>query len=180
MSKLKEPLPAKLIVSLLYKDSAIAQECWKTLDEIWGPFDFLSEIRPFHYTTYYQKEMGGPLIRRWASFQPLVPQEALMAIKHRVQTLEGQWSQQEKRQINIDPGLLSAERLVLATGKNYSHRIYLGRGVFADLALLFYQGGYHPLPWTYPDYQEPEALWMFNKVRDRYLRDLEEKKVLTL
>jgi hypothetical protein len=124
-------------------------------------------------------EMGAPLIRRWASFRSLVPQDTLPAVKRRVQDLETRWSLQDKRRVNIDPGLLTAERLVLATGKNYSHRIYLGQGVFADLTLLFYRGSYHPLPWTYPDYRDPLSLQIFNRLRDRYLRDLKEKKAST-
>ena len=74
--------------------------------------------------------------------------------------------------MNLDPGLITAERLVLATGKNYSHRIYLGKGIFADLTLVFFKGTYRPLPWTYPDYQDPRTIGMFNKIREKYLRDL--------
>jgi hypothetical protein len=74
--------------------------------------------------------------------------------------------------LNIDPGLLSAERLVLATGKNYSHRIYLGQGIFGDLTLIYERGSFRPLAWTYPDYRQEEAIWMFNKIRERYLREI--------
>ena len=99
----------------------------------------------FDYTRYYEDEMGSPLFRRWATFKDLVPQDRLADIKHQALELEERWTVDKKRRLNIDPGLLTAERLVLATGKNYSHRIYLGKGIFGDLTLIFYQGSFSAL-----------------------------------
>lgn len=175
MSKPKEPLPARLVVSLIYKEASLAREGWKVLDQQWGPIDFLSEIRPFDYTPYYRKEMGHPLFRRWAAFRPLIPQDKLVEIKTQGFAFESRWQQDRKRGLNLDPGLITAERFVLATGKNYSHRIYLGKGVFADLTLVFFKGTFRPLPWSYPDYQDPRTIGMLNKIREKYLRDLPDE-----
>jgi hypothetical protein len=175
LSKPKEPAAAKLILAAIYKDPSTALSVWKAIEKTWGPLDFLSEVRPFDYTTYYDREMGRPLFRRWAAFRTLVPQDLLVHIKWQALDLEQQWRLGENRQINLDPGLITAERLVLATGKNYSHRIYLGRGIFGDLTLVFYQGSYQPLPWTYPDYQDQQSLWMFNKIREKYLIEIQKK-----
>jgi hypothetical protein len=73
-----------------------------------------------------------------------------------------------KRQVNIDPGYVSAERLVLATGKNNVHRIYLGQGVWADLTLIFEKGKFKTLPWTYPDYASAEIRSIMADLRKRY------------
>jgi hypothetical protein len=95
-------------------------------------------------------------------------------IKWQAINLESQWAIDGKRQLNLDPGLITAERLILATGKNYSHRLYLGKGIYGDLTLLFSKGSYQPLPWTYPDYKDEQSIWMFNKIRERYLREIEK------
>ena len=105
---------------------------------------------------------GGDAARR------LVPQDQLAVIKLNANELETRWGVEGKRQVNVDPGILSAERLVLATGKNYIHRIYLGSGVYGDLTLIYSKGSYRPLSWTYPDYQVPETIAMFNILRKRY------------
>jgi hypothetical protein len=172
LSSPADPEPAKLIVSVIYHGEADLPTAWKALDNAWGPLDFLSEVKPFDYTSYYEKEMGTPLFRRWASFRPLVAQNRLIRVKWQALELEQQWSRGERRTVNIDPGLITAERLVLATGKNYSHRIYLGKGIFGDLTLVFQKGSFQPLPWTYPDYRDELSIWMFNKIRERYLKEL--------
>ncbi len=172
MSKPKEPLPAKLVVALIYKADPTALSGWKEAEKNWGAIDFLSEKRDFDYTRYYEDEMGLPLFRRWAAFRELVPQDRLAEIKWQALELEKRWTIDGKRRLNMDPGLITAERLVLATGKNYSHRIYLGKKIFADLTLVFSKGSFQPLPWTYPDYRDEQTLWMFNKIRERYLREI--------
>jgi hypothetical protein len=68
--------------------------------------------------------------------------------------------------VNLDPGLLTEENFILATGKNYSHRVYLRDGVFADLTLVYRKGEYLPLPWTYPDYASPAIREFLAQVRE--------------
>ena len=172
MSKPKEPLPAKLGIGLIYNEKTAARSGWPTMEKTWGAIDFLSEVRPFDYTDYYEEEMGRPLYRRWAFFRELIPQDRLADIKWQALEIEKQWAVNEKRRLNLDPGLITAERLVLATGKNFSHRIYLGKGIFGDLTLVYVKGTYQPLAWTYPDYKDNQAIWMFNKVREKYLREI--------
>ena len=81
MSKPREPFSAKLILALIYKEKTAAQSGWQAMEKTWGALDFLSEVRPFDYTSYYEKEMGRPLYRRWAAFKTLVPQDRLAIIK---------------------------------------------------------------------------------------------------
>jgi hypothetical protein len=71
--------------------------------------------------------------------------------------------------MNIDPGYLSQAHLILATGKGYAHRPYLRDGIYADLTLIFRQGSFEALPWTYPDYAAPETICLFNGIRRKYL-----------
>jgi hypothetical protein len=175
LSKPKEPLPAKLGIGLIYNEKTAARSVWPTIEKTWGTIDFLSEVRSFDYTDYYEEEMGQLLYRRWAFFRELIPQDRLADIKWQALEIEKQWAVNEKRRLNLDPGLITAERLVLATGKNFSHRIYLGKGIFADLTLIFVKGTYQPLAWTYPDYKDEWAIGMFNKIREKYLRDISDQ-----
>jgi hypothetical protein len=116
--------------------------------------------------------MGAPLYRRVFSFERLIAQEQLAEIKCRTNSLETKLSTQGRRSVNIDPGYLLFERFVLATGKNYTHRIYIGRGIYADLTLIYQKGAYRPLPWTYPDYAAPQMGSFLVKVRQKYGADL--------
>ncbi len=176
MSHPHPPLPAKLVCSVL---SASLEAVWPAvregLEALFGPTDFVSPGLPFIHTAYYDRELGAPISRRVVSFARLVPQDALARAKLDTNALEQRLARPDgRRQVNLDPGLLTQERLVLATGKNYTHRIYLGQGLFADLTLVFQAGSWQTLPWTFPDYAAPDMLALFTAIRDRYRRDLRE------
>ena len=79
--------------------------------------DFLSMSRAFTYTTYYDNEIGQGIRRQTAAFLNLVAPESLPDIKLRTNEIETNLLRDGKRQVNIDPGLISAERFVLATGR---------------------------------------------------------------
>lgn len=169
MSMPRSPAPAKLVIGCFTRDKDILGGVARKLSESFGPPDVISRWLPFEHTDYYAYEMGSPLFRRLMAFRELIRQDALPDIKLFANDLEGQFSTQGKRLVNIDPGYLLAERFVLATGKNYTHRIYLREGIYADLTLIYHKGRFHPLNWTYPDYAG-EAIGRFLKsVRDRYM-----------
>ena len=168
MSVLKEPKPAKVIIGLLINPSVLHRQCFEVLAKRFGEMDFISESIRFDYSKYYEPEMGGGLVRRFAALRDLKKQDDLVALKLISIEIERAFSDHGNRRVNIDPGLITLERLVLATGKNYTHRIYLKRGVFADLTLIFKKGTYTPLPWTYPDYKEPLVIEWFNRIREKY------------
>ena len=167
MSLPREPLPAKLILGLLFHDFAVRDEALGAVFQRFGPPDFLTQPQPFVYTSYYDKEMGPDLLRQVCSFLNLVPPDRLPDIKLATNQLEVELSGAGKRTINIDPGILSEERLILATGKNYTHRVYLRNGIYADLTLIYQKGAYQGLPWTYPDYQEPALLHFLGVLRQK-------------
>lgn len=167
MSRPKEPLPAKLVIRFLLRDLTIQKEALSRLEALYGPMDFLSAAVPFPYTTYYDREMGPGLLRQTASYQDLVPVITLPDIKLRTNELEEEFAIDGKRRLNIDPGILSEERFVLATGKNFTHRIYLREGIYADLTLMFQKGAYRSFPWTYPDYSEPEFVQLLSVLRKK-------------
>jgi hypothetical protein len=116
--------------------------------------------------------MGEPLFRRLIAFKPLMEQEALASIKLATNRIESDCLEQNNRTINIDPGYLLASRFILATGKEYSHRIYIGQKIYADLTLMYTKKGFKSLEWTYPDYASPAVLKFLGQVRQKYLVDL--------
>ncbi len=178
MGKPKEPAPVKLFMSLLTGEDSLLLQAYEALKEKFGEIDFISEKLGFDFTNYYAKEMGENLFRRFITFKFLIPRESLPDIKMSTNRLEEQLADpQGKRKVNIDPGYLCEAHIVLATTKAYTHRPYLGKGIYADLALLFRNQSFHPLEWTYPDYRQKETIQLFNDLRKRYMRQLQPKPV---
>ncbi len=178
MSEPREPDPVKLIASIFSPKEELIQEVINRLSLRYGPTDWQSQPMFFDRTRYYEREMGWPLHRRFISFEHLIAPEDLVEVKLETNGLENRYLQRGSRLVNIDPGYIGLERLVLATGKNYVHRIYLGKGIYADLTLVFKKGSYRPLEWTYRDYADPKLIEMFNEIRQRYAEQLRELKKL--
>ena len=168
MSIPREAEDVKLIVSLFSPEAALIGEVIHGLEKRFGPTDWKSPELIFERTRYYAKEMGWPLNRRFISFATLISPMDIVEIKLFTNDLENRYLQAVNRRINIDPGYISLERLILATGKNFIHRIYLGRGIYADLTLIFQGGTFRPLEWTYRDYAEAETIGYFNLLREGY------------
>ncbi len=175
MSIPQKPKPAKLFVSVISASLNRITSVLSVLAGYYGTLDFVSAVLPFDYTEYYHGEMGQPLIRRFVSFDRLVPQESLAQIKLETNLLEAELGVGGKRAVNVDPGYLLAERLVLASGKNYAHRIYLSQSIYADLTLIYRDKEYRPLAWTYPDYAEPKVRDWLRALRQKYLLQLNEQ-----
>jgi hypothetical protein len=176
MSLPQPPTPAKLIVGFFVKDKALAAGVAQALQDRLGPIDMVSAWLDFDFTTYYEKEMGAPLSRRLVVFKTLVGQTELAAIKQMTNALELNYQRKGQRRVNIDPGYLLPERFVLATGKNFTHRIYIGQGIYADLTLIYQKGAFRTLPWTYPDYADGQLTEFLTLVRKKYLLDLKQRE----
>ena len=172
MSIPQAPKPAKLVIGLIMKDRTFFGPAGAELSAGYGPVDMVSSWMPFDYTTYYEPEMGSPLYRRVLTYKNLISQDSLPEIKLATNRLEQFLAQGGKRRVNIDPGYLLYERFVLASGKNFSHRIYIGSNIYADLTLIYQRGGFEKLPWTYPDYADQPMLEFLTQVRRKYAVDL--------
>ncbi len=168
MSTRSEPEDVKRIASLISPEKEALDRMVSALEDLYGSTDWKGPVLPFDRTRYYEREMGGPLVRVFISFEPLMRPEALVEMKLETDRLEDRFRRNGRRIVNVDPGYICLERLVLATGKNYTHRIYLRRGVFADLTLVYHKQSFRTLPWTYPDYADPYVVELFNRLRNRY------------
>jgi len=168
LGKIKKKGLVKLIVGFIFKEEKVLTEAKKILEKRFGRCDFESESIAFTHTDYYEKEMSCDLRKKFLSFQKLIKPESIFKIKHFTQRLEKIFSLNRKRRINIDPGYLDLSKLILATTKDYKHRIYLREGIYAEVTLYYERGSFQAFDWTYPDYKTPEFIQIFNKIRKIY------------
>jgi len=159
------PEIAVLFVGTLYSSADIFSPVSFKLRESFGSILFESPPLPWNYTDYYGEEIGPPVFRRFTFFGRNVDASSVVDAKLRTMSLEADFSEGGRRQINIDPGYMTLAKVVLASRKNYSHRIYLGRGIFGEVELFHKDGKYNPLPYTYPDYRDETFLGFFSEAR---------------
>ncbi|MCX7847826.1 MAG: DUF4416 family protein [bacterium] len=167
MSTPREPMPVMLVAGILRVPEVLRDEVHACLAAEFGAIAESTEEKPFLHTRYYEAEMGPGLLRQYVAFERLIDPGQLAAIKLKTNEMEGRWQAAGRRRVNIDPGLLTDHNLILATGKDYAHRIYLGEGIYAEVTLYAHGGGLSALPWTYPDYREAETIAFFERQRQR-------------
>lgn len=171
--------PVKIVCGIIFGPDAVPEaEARRLLLGELGPIDHLSDPFDFDLTDYYRAEMGEGLRRRFVSFERLAEPEALPTIKLRTNAIEETVRRsfgRSGRPVNIDPGYLTASALVMATAKDFSHRIPLAHGIYAHLELLFTRTDVRVLEWTYPDMRRPGPLSFFRQVRQSYLAQLRGK-----
>lgn len=173
MGQLKEHPPVKLIIGITTGPEIRMSEIRNLLEAKYGPVETESEAFAFSkFTSYYSREMGEDLVKQFFVFGRLIRPESLADIKNETNLLENRYLSEGRRRVNLDPGYISEAKLVLATTKNYTHRIYLRDGIFGDVHLCFTQNDFQPQPWTYPDYQQPWLIAFFKSVRNNYLKQI--------
>ncbi|MGB9005881.1 MAG: DUF4416 family protein [Candidatus Aminicenantales bacterium] len=170
----------KYIAGMIYSDDLVLERAVQGLEKILGPAEDRSPRFDFDLTDYYAAEMGGaPLSRFFLSFSGLRPPEELSTIKLKTNALEEKIRLAlglSHRPVNIDPGYLTASALIMATAKDFSHRIPLRDGIYAHLELMFTKHSVRCLEWTYPDFRQPDYHDFFLRVRKSYLSQLKEVK----
>lgn len=155
MARPREPAPVKLICGMISAQKELFGEAAAAMSEAFAPVDIESEVTDFDLTDYYYDQMGRGLYRKFVSFAGLVDPGSLAAIKLRTNEIEADFARRYNyvpRPINLDPGYLTLAKLVLATTKDYSHRIYLSQGIYAQVTLLYRRKRWEALAWTFPDY----------------------------
>ncbi len=172
----EEPI---LFIGSLFSDTAVFDEVFPILKDNFGNILFQSSIHPWEYSDHYDKELGTPIYRNFIFFDRIIDPSTLADIKLFTNGLENIYSQNGKRRINLDPGYITLAKVVLASTKNYSHRIYLGKGIYAELALLYKNNQFIAMPYTYNDYKDQTYLVMFMKVRN-LLKRMHGKKAYNL
>jgi len=172
----REPKPAKYFVALLSSDSELLTIVESDLAAILGVVDNRSEILPWTASTFYEKEMGAGLLRRFLSFEPLASPGELARIKLLTQHVEDKYRDKTAdhpgRRVNIDPGYIDAFKVALASTKDAGQRLYLHSGIYAEATLMYFDGAFHGLAYTYPDYLWPATLAFLTSLRSVYVDQL--------
>lgn len=170
MGTIRQPFPVKLFVGMLSPDSDLINTCADLLRSEFGTIDHRSEPAPWEYTDYYHEEMGTGLLRTYIFFERLMDPGKLPGVKRFTNRIEERFALRTertlRRRINIDPGYITEAKVVLATTKNYAHRLYIGEGIYAEVELRYQGGRFMPSDTTYPDYLTNESIEMFNKARE--------------
>lgn len=173
MGKIQVVKPVKLICGLISNDEALFFDVKDRLQRKFGRLDFESELIDFNFTDYYRDELGENLKRSFVSFTKLVDPDRLKEIKLFSNKIEDSFKIAGKRMINIDPGYVDLAKLVLASTKDFSHRIYLGKGIYAEVTLIYKHNNYCCLDWTYPDYRSKVYIETFKHIRGTYKGQIE-------
>lgn len=160
-----QPLPVKLVLAMLTSHSDLFGLASARLCNHFGSIDYISPILPFTHTAYYEPEFGTGLLRQFASYRTLMNPDELVEIKEFTNNLELDFAYGDKRRINLDPGYLTLAKYVLATTKDQSHRIYLGKGIYAEVTCNYRKGQWQANPWTYPDYCSAGYLQILTDIR---------------
>ncbi|MBN1809507.1 MAG: DUF4416 family protein [Planctomycetes bacterium] len=174
MGTVREPGPGLLFLGLLWTDGDLCREAVSGFVEDHGPVILSTPEEVFPWARYYEPEMGEGIRRSYMFFDALIPRNRLAEIKLATNAVEGVLRAaggRAGRPVNLDPGYVTPENLVLATTKSRPHRIYLGSGIYGESTLGFEKGRYHPWPWTYPDYARPVLAPFFLAARN-ILKDL--------
>ena len=148
-------LPVKLFVGILFQPQLEWSGILEKLESEIGDADFISKSVPFSHSTYYENEMGPGLLKAFVGIKAPFDPADLSKVKQQTCGIEQEFRIGDQRTINLDPGLVTLHNVILASTKNFSHRIPLQDGIYAEVTLLYQNGGYQALPWSYPDFQFP-------------------------
>ncbi len=165
MGKVRATEPALLFVGTLYSDSGIFDYSKKILDEKFGYILFASHPISWDYSSYYKDELGWPLFRQFIFFKDLIDPGLLADVKLKTNEIEDVLSSKGRRCINLDPGYLTLSKIVLASTKNYAHRIYISKGIYGEVTLIYKDGIYNSHLYTYRDYQDKTCIDIFMNAR---------------
>jgi hypothetical protein len=170
MGTVKPPELALLFVSTLYRDATIFDQSKKILERKFGDILYANPPLPWDYSSYYRNEIGEQLYRQIIFFKNIVDPGLLADIKLKTNEIESALSLDGRRRINLDPGYLTSAKVVLASTKNYAHRLYLGKGIYGEITLIYKDETYSPHIFTYRDYQDKSHIDIFLKAREMLKR----------
>jgi len=175
------PLPVKLFVGMIARDTGLFRRCAEDLEKTYGSIDLRSEILPWDHSSYYRAEMGTGLYRIFVFFERLIDPGDLSRIKRETIQLEGAFARsgfgETLRTVNLDPGYLTEAKVVLATTKDFPHRIYIGDCIYAESTLHYSRSerSFIPVEHTYPDFRTAYGIELFGKARERLRSDLQRR-----
>jgi len=184
MGEIRNPIPAKLFAGMISSEPALFDECAGMLSAEYGAIDIASDAKPWSITDYYRDEMGTHLFRKFIFFKKLIDPGALSSVKIFTNSIEKRFSVEDtvgsRRRINIDPGYVTEAKVVLASTKDFSHRLYVGDNIYAEVTLSYSSSerSFMHLPHTYFDFRTETYKLMFNASREALREALKRSQEL--
>jgi hypothetical protein len=172
MGAVSRPKKVKLFCGIITSNEDTSRKSLTVLQEKLGKIDLTSDVVFFDFSNYYSSQMGDNLKRFWISFEKLISAADLAQIKVFTNSIEDDFTVNGKRCINIDPGYITPANVILATTKDYSHRIYLSEGIYGEVTTIYKRNNFIKLPWTYPDYLSKAAIEFLLKARTDLVKRL--------
>ena len=158
----------KLFIGILHSPEVPFNALQKELTTIFGAIDYCSAPIEFKHTNYYNNEIGNSILKTFVSFKNQISPDTMYRTKINSNQLEEHWLQTGgKRLVNLDPGIINNYNVILLTTKNYSHRIPLQEGIYAEITLIWKKNDFEDLPWTYPDFKTPEYKSILKTIRSK-------------
>jgi hypothetical protein len=180
MADIRQPIPVKFFVGMISHETSLFDECAELLCTEFGPLDLRSPIVTWDHTEYYRQEMGTALLRTFMFFERLQNPEQLASVKNLTNRIEKRFSLATigNRRINIDPGYITEAKVVLASTKDFSHRVYIGQNIYAEVTLQYREQGktFVALDHTYPDFRRKDMVDVFNGARGLLRAALKEAR----
>lgn len=168
MATERDFLPVKLFCGFIYREEIRYSETRNILIDKFGESDIETDPIVFDNTSYYNSEMGTPLYRRFISFKALISPSDLPDIKILTNSLERDFSNNSRREVNLDPGYLSDANIIIGTAKNHYHRVPLDKGIYAHIEYMLRKDEFITMEWTYPDFKKPEYMAFFHDLKNLY------------
>lgn len=175
MGQIRPHYPVVLLLAAFSRHESALEWARQQSCRQWGPLALASDVFEFENTGYYEQTMGSGLKKVLLAFADLVDPAVLVEAKHQTNGWEEQFRQMhrgpELRPLNLDPGYVTEAKVVLATTKDRDHRLYLARGIYAEVTLHYQRGrGWQGRDWTYPDYRSAAYHEFFTRCRN-FLRE---------
>ena len=168
MGMITRPSHVKLFAGFFARDASLFPAVKKRLVRAFGPIDYETAVMDFAHTAYYEREFGTGLRRAFVSFARPARLEGVFRAKIVTNRIEQAFARNGARTVNIDPGYLTLSKMALLTTKDYTHRLHLSKGIYAEVTLHFREGTFTAWPWTYPDYRTPAYIAIFNHIRSMH------------
>jgi hypothetical protein len=179
MWEIRQPQPVKLMVGIMAADGRCLDAACRCVIDAFGPADLTSPVYPFDMTEYYEEQAGPSILRQFLAIEQLIDPGRMGDIKHQANQMEMQLAQSLKtpfpRPVNLDPGYVEPSKLVLASTKNFAHRVYIGNGMWAEVTLTYNKGVWQVYPYTFPDFKSGRYNEFLSQVREKLVSQLRLK-----
>ncbi|MBU0757992.1 MAG: DUF4416 family protein [Nanoarchaeota archaeon] len=162
------PEKAFLIIGIMYKSKRQYEMALEALQKRFGKISTTSDEFEFDFTKYYDSEMDRNLKKIFVAFEEKIDISALPDIKLYTNSIEEGLTKNRIRSVNLDPGYLTKNQLIVASAKSRPHRIYLGKGIYAHIMYFFRKDGVVTFRWTFPDYRKKENIEFFLGLRKKF------------